>query len=100
VLSTGAAPPDWHSAEKMRRDDDLYELAIQIAHNLNPVRPGHGSCIFLHVWAGPGVPVTGCTALDKRALFEVARWLQPNAAVLVSLPRSEYVALRPAWGLP
>jgi len=100
VLSNRDGPPDWRSSEAMLRDDDLYELAIQIAHNRNPVRSGHGSCIFLHVWAGPDAPVTGCTALDKRALFEVARWLQPNAAVLVALPKSEYSALRVPWGLP
>jgi D-alanyl-D-alanine dipeptidase len=100
IRSTRDTSVDWNSSEAMHRDDDLYELAIQIAHNTRPVRPSHGSCIFLHVWESADRPVTGCTALDKRALFELAQWLQPNAALLISLPRADYAALRTAWGLP
>lgn len=100
VLSEREVSADWKSAEHMRRADDLYELAIQIEHNRAPVVAGHGSCIFLHVWASPDTPVTGCTALDKASLYTLARWLEPNAAVLVALPRSEYSALARAWGLP
>jgi uncharacterized protein YijF (DUF1287 family) len=99
VLSQREVEVDWSSAEHMRRPDDLYELAIEVGHNRAPVTAGHGSCIFLHVWASPDTPVTGCTALDKTALYTLARWLRPNA-VLVALPRSEYAALARAWGLP
>ncbi|MET0385112.1 MAG: DUF1287 domain-containing protein [Polyangiales bacterium] len=93
-------PQDWQSAEEMHRSDDLYELAIEIAHNRAPTRPGHGSCIFVHVWSDPNTPVTGCTALDKQALFALAARLHPRSTVWVSLPQSEYQALRKPWGLP
>jgi D-alanyl-D-alanine dipeptidase len=90
----------WKSAERMRRDDDLYELALVVRHNTGPVVPGHGSCIFVHVWQSSNTPVTGCTALDKANLKTLVKWLKPNAAVLVALPASEYSALGRAWGLP
>jgi uncharacterized protein YijF (DUF1287 family)/L,D-peptidoglycan transpeptidase YkuD (ErfK/YbiS/YcfS/YnhG family) len=99
IVSSALVPNDWRSAERMRRDDDLYELAIEIAHNRAPTQAGDGSCIFLHAWAGPDAAVTGCTALDKTQLRTVARWLEPNA-LLVALPRSEYTALQSTWGLP
>jgi uncharacterized protein YijF (DUF1287 family) len=97
-----AEPPraSWRSAERMRRDDDGYELALVVRHNLDPVIPGDGSCIFVHVWKNASTPVTGCTALDKDNLETLVSWLKPNASVMVSLPASEYTALARAWGLP
>jgi uncharacterized protein YijF (DUF1287 family) len=90
----------WRSAEHMRRDDALYELALDIAHNRSPIIPGDGSCIFAHLWAGPEVPVSGCTALAKGDLRRLLEWLRPEAAVWVALPEPEYRALRDEWGLP
>jgi L,D-peptidoglycan transpeptidase YkuD (ErfK/YbiS/YcfS/YnhG family) len=89
----------FRSAERMKRDDDAYTLAIDVDHNRSPVTPGHGSCIFIHVWAGPDRPVTGCTGLSMKDVSELAKWLAPGA-VLVALPREEYQALRAVWALP
>jgi D-alanyl-D-alanine dipeptidase len=100
IVSSAEVATDWRSSERMRRDDDGYELAIEIEHNHTPVTAAHGSCIFLHVWAGPDRPVLGCTALASEPLHEIARWLRPNAAVLVALPRAEHRALQRTWGLP
>ena len=73
-------PEFQRSAEHMLRDDALYELALDIEHNRSPVTPGDGSCIFAHVWSGPEVPVSGCTAFAKRDLRSVLEWLKPDAA--------------------
>ena len=100
VVSIADTGERWQSAEIMRRDDALYELALEIDHNRSPVRPGHGSCIFAHVWAGSDVPVTGCTAFSKPELRHLLEWLKPGSAAWVALPRAEYRALRAAWGLP
>ena len=100
IVSTEETDVDWRSAERMRRDDDLYALTIVVAHNANPTRPAAGSCIFLHAWEGPDQGMSGCTAMPMDTLQELAVWLQPNAAVLVALPRSEYEALKRGWHLP
>jgi D-alanyl-D-alanine dipeptidase len=89
---------DFKSFEKMRRDDGLYELGIVVDHNHAHVR-GHGSCIFLHVWAGPDSTTVGCTAMAKPDLARLVATVSPHAT-FVLLPRDEYRALSEPWGLP
>ena len=51
------------SAERMWRDDDLYDIVVVLGHNDDPPVPGLGSAIFMHI-ARPGlVPTEGCIAL-------------------------------------
>ena len=93
--------PDWTSHEEMRRPDELYEWGVWVDHNSDPPRPMGGSCIFLHVWAGPGRATSGCTAMAEGDLREVLAWLDPRARpVLAQLPAQAYAGLRGAWGLP
>jgi L,D-peptidoglycan transpeptidase YkuD (ErfK/YbiS/YcfS/YnhG family) len=99
IVSAEETPLDWASAEHMRRKDDLYVLAIVVEHNSAPTEAGAGSCIFIHLWNGPDVGMSGCTAVAMPALEDLARWLEPRAA-LVALPRGEYEALRVTWTLP
>lgn len=96
VEHTGSA--DWTSSEHMRRPDALYSIGLVVDHN--PQRtPGHGSCIFLHVWDGPESTTVGCTAMDSIDLKGLMR-AAGDGAVLVQLPRAEYRALQDQWGLP
>ena len=87
--------------ETMRREDDLYRFGLVVKHNPTPVVPGAGSCIFIHVWRGPGSPTVGCTSMAMERVRELISWLdQAERPVLVQLPRDEYRKLRAAWGLP
>jgi len=100
ILDQRTTPPDWTSAEDMRRSDALYTWVVDIAHNAAR-SPGAGSCIFLHVWSGPGSSTVGCTAMDEPALAKLIGALAPAATpALVLLPRADYEALAPAWSLP
>ncbi len=65
------------SAERLWRDDGLYDLVVVIGHNDRPRVRGQGSAVFVHV-AGPGfVPTEGCIALRlpdlKRLLARLSR---------------------------
>lgn len=108
---------DWDSHETMRRRDGLYRIGAIVAHNGPGVDagllpegarlggpapvPGAGSCIFLHVWSGPGSSTAGCTAMPDARLAEVLAWLDAGAdPVLVQLPEAEALGLREAWELP
>lgn len=92
---------DWVSCEAMLRDDARYELGVVVEHNVEPAVAGCGSCIFMHVWAAPGVPTAGCTAMSLEDIGEIATWLDGSALpLLVQLPWLEYENLRQAWGLP
>jgi L,D-peptidoglycan transpeptidase YkuD (ErfK/YbiS/YcfS/YnhG family) len=64
------------SAERMWRDDNVYDLVVVLGHNDNPVVPGLGSAIFLHLAREDYRPTEGCVALareDLEALLEVAK---------------------------
>ncbi|MBS1121959.1 MAG: hypothetical protein H6Q90_4187 [Deltaproteobacteria bacterium] len=92
------AAVDWTSAEDMRRPDEAYTWVVDVAHN--PAHaPGGGSCIFLHVWHGTDSTTVGCTAMAEPKLAELIATLDPTA-VFVLLPKADYAALAPAWGLP
>ena len=100
IVDRKQVPSDWESAEQMRRDDDVYEWVLDVAHNPDG-KPGLGSCIFLHVWSGPESTTVGCTAMDKAKLVALLAKLDPASQPLfVLLPREEYRAVATPWGLP
>jgi D-alanyl-D-alanine dipeptidase len=92
---------DWSSSEKMWQEP-LYKWGVVVDHNASPqVRPAGGSCIFLHIWKGPGHGTAGCTAMEESALTTTIAWLAPKPApLLVQLPRAEYERLKSSWRLP
>lgn len=93
--------PDWSSAEDMRRADDQYRLGLLVRHNMDPVVPGGGSCIFMHIWRGQGLASAGCTSMAPEAMLELLRWLDADRApVLAQLPRQELERYQAAWRLP
>lgn len=63
------------SAERLRRDDGQYDLAAVLEYNTDPVTPGKGSAIFLHVWSGPGQPTAGCVAAAAGDVRRLLGWL-------------------------
>jgi L,D-peptidoglycan transpeptidase YkuD (ErfK/YbiS/YcfS/YnhG family) len=96
-----AARVDWSSSEKMWQEP-LYKWGVAVDHNTAPqVQPAGGSCIFLHIWKGPGRGTAGCTAMEEPALTTTIAWLAPKRTpLLVQLPRAEYERLTLAWRLP
>lgn len=57
------------SAERMWRDDHLYDLVVVLGHNDDPSVPGAGSCIFLHL-AHPDLrPTEGCIAVARETML-------------------------------
>lgn len=63
------------SAEKLWRDDDLYDVLVVLGYNDEPVHAGKGSAIFMHVardldddkYTG----TEGCVSLKKSDLLEI-----------------------------
>ena len=77
----------WSSFERMRRNDNLYELGIVVKHNMDPILKGKGSAIFFHMWRGSDQPSAGCTAMSKEHLLKVLRWLDTSKKpLLVQIP--------------
>lgn len=72
------------SAERLWRDDELYDVIVVLGHNEDPVVPGAGSAIFLHC-AKPGFPPTeGCIALKREDLLTLLASAQPGDMLTIS----------------
>ena len=76
------------SAERLWRDDHLYDAIVVLGHNDLPRRRGMGSAIFLHLMrrspaSGEILPTEGCVGLNARDLGLVLRHLGHGSAVHV-----------------
>ncbi len=76
VVDSTKVARDWDSNEAMMRHDRLYSWGAFVSNNPS-CTPGNGSCIFLHVWPGPGKGTAGCTAMAEGDLKVVLAWLDP-----------------------
>jgi len=78
--------------EDMWREDQLYDLGLIIGHNDDPVVPGAGSAIFIHV-AKPATddqrdkmpykPTLGCVAMASDDLRLLIANLKPNDKIAI-----------------
>ena len=69
--------------EVMWRDDAVYDIVAVLGWNDDPVVPGAGSAIFLHL-AKPGYePTEGCVALALTDCLEVLRRAAPGSRLVI-----------------
>ena len=59
------------SAERLWRDDGLYDVVVVLDHNLKPHIRGRGSAIFMHVARSGFKPTEGCIALRRDDLLKL-----------------------------
>ena len=71
-------------AEKLWRDDRLYDLIVVLGHNDDPPVAGAGSAIFLHVAAPDYAPTEGCVALASDDLRRVLAEADPESRVVIA----------------
>ena len=84
AYNTQVSLPHPTSCEKLARDDRLYDIIIVTDHNNNPVVPGAGSAIFVHVAGGTDYPPTqGCIAFSETDLREILDQWAPGDDRLV-----------------
>jgi len=69
------------STESMWRGDGLYDIVVVLGHNDDPVVPGAGSAIFMHVAAPDRAPTEGCVALARQDLLAVLAEAEPGALI-------------------
>ena len=71
------------SAERMWREDGLYDIVVVLDHNQRPRVQGGGSAIFMHVARAGYAPTEGCIALARGDLMMLVARLRKGAAVVV-----------------
>jgi L,D-peptidoglycan transpeptidase YkuD (ErfK/YbiS/YcfS/YnhG family) len=71
------------SAEHLWRDDHLYDIVAVIGFNDDPVYPGRGSAIFLHLVKSDYAATAGCVALAADDLIAALEQLQPGDKIKI-----------------
>jgi L,D-peptidoglycan transpeptidase YkuD (ErfK/YbiS/YcfS/YnhG family) len=71
------------SAERMWREDDLYDVLVVIGYNMEPVVPGAGSAIFLHIATPDFAPTAGCVAVEREILLGLLPLLGSGSRIAI-----------------
>ena len=69
------------SAERMWRDDEIYDLVLVLGHNDDPPVDGLGSAIFLHLARDDYPGTEGCVALARADVEALLAEAKPGDAV-------------------
>lgn len=71
------------SAERLWRADPLYDLIVVLGYNDDPVVPGEGSAIFLHIARPNFGPTEGCVALRRGELLRLLIGCDQSSRIIV-----------------
>lgn len=71
------------SAEQLWHDDNLYDLVAVLGYNDDPVVPGKGSAIFLHLAKPCYSHTQGCIALAYDDALAAIEQLKPGDRVII-----------------
>ena len=74
------------SAEELWREDEIYDVLVVIGHNMEPVTPGAGSAIFLHIATPDFAPTAGCVAIEKEILLGLLPLLSRGSQIIIRPP--------------
>jgi L,D-peptidoglycan transpeptidase YkuD (ErfK/YbiS/YcfS/YnhG family) len=69
--------------EKLWREDNAYDIIIQISHNTNPIIKNKGSAIFIHCSFEDFRSTAGCVALKKRDLIFLIKNLKSDVYIRI-----------------
>ena len=72
--------------ERLWRDDEIYDCILVLGYNDDPVVPGVGSAIFLHVARPDFAPTEGCVALRRADLLDFLSAAEADTRVCIALP--------------
>lgn len=71
------------SAERLWREDDLYDVVLVLGYNDRPRVHGRGSAIFIHLARPQYAATEGCIALSRRDLRLLLATMRPLTAVRI-----------------
>ena len=71
------------SAEKLWRDDNIYDLIVVLNYNINPVIKNKGSAIFLHISKKNYEPTKGCLAISKKDMIQLILNIKQNSKLII-----------------
>ena len=69
--------------EKLKRNDNKYDLLIPIKYNFKKPVIGKGSCIFIHL-TKDYKPTAGCIALKEKDFLIMLKLIKKNSRIKIS----------------
>lgn len=72
------------SHERLWRDDNVYDIIVELGHNDRPPRPGLGSAIFMHLAKPTYAPTEGCVAIAKADMLTVLAGSGPGTVLEIT----------------
>ncbi len=69
--------------DRLWRDDNLYDLFIEIDHNTRPRIAGRGSAVFIHVARLGFAPTAGCVALRLHDLQMLSKRIGTKTRIMI-----------------
>jgi L,D-peptidoglycan transpeptidase YkuD (ErfK/YbiS/YcfS/YnhG family) len=75
--------PPGAQCDRLLRDDALYDMVIEIDHNVRPRIAGRGSAVFIHVAKAGLGPTAGCIAMPSAALRRLLARLGPKTRIVI-----------------
>jgi L,D-peptidoglycan transpeptidase YkuD (ErfK/YbiS/YcfS/YnhG family) len=73
------------AADRLWRQDHLYDLIVEIDHNTRPRVAGRGSAVFLHVARPDGGPTAGCVAMSEADLRRLLGQIGRNTRIEIQV---------------
>ena len=70
-------------ADRLRRDDHLYDFIIEIDHNARPRTAGRGSAVFLHLARDGFGPTAGCVSMTRPAMLRLLARIGPRTRIVI-----------------
>jgi L,D-peptidoglycan transpeptidase YkuD (ErfK/YbiS/YcfS/YnhG family) len=70
-------------ADRLTRDDHLYDFIVEIDHNSSPRIAGRGSAVFLHLARENFGPTAGCVSMTKPAMLRLLARLGPETRIVI-----------------
>jgi L,D-peptidoglycan transpeptidase YkuD (ErfK/YbiS/YcfS/YnhG family) len=69
--------------DRLRREDHLYDLIIEIDHNTRPRISNRGSAVFIHVARPDFSPTAGCVAMKSADLKRLLPRLSSGNSIVI-----------------
>ena len=72
-----------YSYERLFKKENIYDIILVLNYNMNPIKRGKGSAIFIHVAKKNYKKTQGCVAVKKSDLLRLIKEIRVNTKVKI-----------------
>ena len=71
-------------AERLYRNDNIYDVIIVLNYNMDPITKNKGSAIFIHIAKKNFTSTEGCVGIKKKDMKKIVRTIDKKTKVEIS----------------